>query len=68
MIKLVVQEKYLLSGATYKSLKVVDDGHHTEENTETKWTAISDRVLIPLIEQLFTHIARFVLFANFCFY
>ncbi|XP_052100645.1 huntingtin-like [Mytilus californianus] len=48
----------LVAGATYKSLKVIDDSHHTEEHPETKWAAISDRVLVPLIDQLFTHIAR----------
>ncbi|KAK3095770.1 hypothetical protein FSP39_018831 [Pinctada imbricata] len=48
----------LVAGSAYRSLKTADIPTSNNEGEEAKWTAVQDRILVPLIEQLLTHIVR----------
>lgn len=50
----------LLSGAVYRCMQPVDDSSSVSEGDGIKWAAVSDRLLVPLLDQLFYHIARLV--------
>lgn len=50
----------LLSGAVYRCMQPVDDSSSGSEGDGIKWAAVSDRLLVPLLDQLFYHIARLV--------
>ncbi|XP_005093645.2 huntingtin [Aplysia californica] len=47
----------LVAGAAYKNLKNSDELDKTSGD-DVSWSAVSDRLLLPIIEQLFTHTAR----------
>lgn len=50
----------LLLGAVYRCMQPVDDSSSGSEGDGIKWAAVSDRLLVPLLDQLFYHIARLV--------
>ncbi|XP_076466851.1 LOW QUALITY PROTEIN: huntingtin-like [Babylonia areolata] len=49
----------LIAGSAYKSLRSADEmASITGMGEEGKWAAVTDRMLVPPIEQLLTHVAR----------
>ena len=42
----------------YKSLKVPEDYCSSDTSEDSKWQGISDRVLVPIVEQFLSHVAR----------
>lgn len=49
----------LIAGSAYKSLRSADEmASMTGSGGDGKWAAITDRMLVPSIEQLLTHVAR----------
>lgn len=41
-------------------MQPVDDSSSGSEGDGIKWAAVSDRLLVPLLDQLFYHVARLV--------
>ena len=54
-----IRKSWFLTGAAYKNLKTAEEVEKTQGSTEgVRWGAVSDRLLIPVMEQLFTHTTR----------
>ena len=47
-------------GAAYKCLRPVDEGRSISSGEDGHWGALSDRLLVPVADQLLVHIARSV--------
>lgn len=47
------------AGAAYKCLRCPPDGA-SQNDEEMRWSALADRWLVPVADQLLTHVARFV--------
>ena len=57
----VVEVSLYISGSVYQCLKCPDSSHSKTENTsgeEMTWSALSNRALVSLIDQLLIHVAR----------
>nr|XP_022340193.1 huntingtin-like isoform X2 [Crassostrea virginica] len=48
----------LVSGAVYRCMQPVEDPSSANEGEGSKWAAVSDRLLVPFLDQLLYHIAR----------
>ena len=49
----------LCSGAVYRCMQPVEDPSLANEGEGSKWAAVSDRLLVPFLDQLLYHIARY---------
>ncbi|XP_061171379.1 huntingtin-like isoform X1 [Saccostrea echinata] len=48
----------LVAGAVYRCMQPVEESNSTNDGEGVKWGAVSDRLLIPFLDQLLFHIAR----------